>query len=105
MHILKQSMPLTDSAYLNICMQKECEFVDYFICLASAIAGYLFSLLNALEGNIIWALRKHYCDFFSFFCSVLGKQAFNVFCLRSSTPRNQCLSKQIATQWWRGSQD
>lgn len=74
LHILKQSMPLTDSAYLNICMKRECEFLDYFFPLASAIAGYLFSLLNALElTSSGLCFRKHYCDFF-FLHLVLGKQ-------------------------------
>lgn len=74
LHILKQSMPLTDSAYLNICMKRECEFLDYFFPLASAIAGYLFSLLNALElTSSGLCFRKHYCDFF-FLLLVLGKQ-------------------------------
>lgn len=79
MHILKQSMPLTDSEYLNICMQRECEFVDYLICLASALAGYLFSLLNALEVTSSGLLENITMIFFSFFSFSLRKTGISCF--------------------------
>lgn len=69
LHILKQSMPLTDSVYLNTCMKREREAVDFFFPLASAFAWYLFTLLNALElTSFGLCFRKHYCvwGFFSF---------------------------------------